>query len=216
MVFPLIPIALFVVTIVSASFAVRWIFIRLSGKRVAILGRQQVGKSTLLHFLEHNAVPANSTPTVDPERGASFAFSVHKKVIHFNVPSDLPGNDGLSFVDWKEAFSEASYVWYVFRADLIAQGDPTELDLLEEHLTLFNHWMPKKKSSGPKVILIGTWADNDPLFVQSPHKFRKLVAGIKPIDVARLKFGRMPVVVGSLLTDESAEKLVKSLGKVLS
>lgn len=215
---PLIPIAIALAGVAAfggVAFVITMFGKKLAGQRVAILGRQQVGKTSLLHFLREGRVPARSWNTVDPVQGGKFAMEIGGKTVHFDVPKDLPGNDGLGFADWKEAFAGADYVWYLFRSDLIAQGDSSEIDMVKEHLDMFKEWMSAGKPTCPKVILIGTWADKDPGFQQDSGKFKLDVGSASPIKIGAVKLNHAGLVVGGLLTDKDAITLVKSLGRHL-
>ena len=146
---------------------------KLAGKNVAILGRQQVGKTTLLHVLKEQRVPTKGRRTVDPAQGGKFSMDLDGKSVGFHVPNDLPGNHALGYQDWKDAFTGADYVWYLFRSDLIAQGDPTEFKIVRDHFNMFKGWMDANKSLRPKIILIGTFADLDPRYRKAPGAFKR-------------------------------------------
>ena len=186
---------------------------KLSGKRVAILGRQQVGKTTLLHFLREGKVPEHSRNTVDPVEGGRFTMEVGREAVGFDVPKDLPGNDGLGYADWKEAFTGADYVWYLFRSDLIAQGNDDEAALVKGHLDMFKDWMDA--GSSPKVILIGTWADQASEFHEDPERFKRVVGASAPIKLGAVKLSNAGLVVGGLNDNKHANTLMKSLGRRL-
>ncbi|WP_157155714.1 GTPase domain-containing protein [Diaminobutyricimonas sp. LJ205] len=181
------------------------------GKRVAILGRQQVGKSTLLHLLREGSVPETISSTGSPVVGGEFSMEIGGKVVNFNVAKDLPGNDGLGFGDWKEALSGADYLWYLFRSDLIAQGDPDEIRLVESHLDMFKVWIDDGNTKVPKTILIGTCADWHPSYERHPTQFANAVGAARPIKFGRVKLENAGVVVGSLVTHTEADRLVESL-----
>lgn len=186
---------------------------KLSGKRVAILGRQTIGKTTLLHFLRAGKIPDHTRNTVDPDEGGTFSLEIGGKSVGFRVPKDLPGNDGLGYSDWKEAFTGADYVWYLFRSDLVAQEDKAEVALVKGHLDMFRQWMDA--GSAPKIILIGTWADQDPGFERDPKQFRRDVAAASPIKVGAVKLNNAGLVIGALDNDDNAVTLMKSLGRRL-
>ena len=213
---PLIPVVIAIVALVAAAGGIAAVLTRLgkkvAGQRVAILGRQQVGKTSLLYFLREGKVPDQTWDTVDPARGGKFPMVVGGELVDFMVPKDLPGNDGLGFADWKEAFSGADYVWYLFRSDLIAQGNSVEIDMVKQDLDMFKGWMDAEKSKCPKIILIGTWADKDPGFRHNSGKFKHVVGLASPIKIGSVKLNNAGLVVGGLITNTDASALVKSLG----
>lgn len=199
----------------GVALLIRRVVKKLAGKRVAIVGRQQVGKTSLLWVLSEGRLPDRARVTVDPDQGGQFSLTVGQATVDFAVPKDLPGNDGLGFADWKDAFSHADYVWYLFRADLIALGDVGEVALVKSHLDMFKDWMGPTPASGPKIILIGTWADKHPGFSEDSAGFKRAVASSAPIKIASVKLNNAGLVIGSLLTDKDARALVKSLERRL-
>ena len=186
---------------------------KLAGKRVAILGRQRVGKSTILHLLQHGKIPEASevSETVDPAQGGHFKLEIGGKAVDFAVPEDVPGNDGLAYADWKKAFTGADYLWYLFRSDLIALGDDAESQLVDEHLTMFKTWIDDAGAHVPRIILIGTHADMDPGFRKNASTFAKKVIAAHPIKIGQVMLNNAGVIVGSLFENDDAKKLINSL-----
>lgn len=215
--FPLIPIAVIgVIALVGVGTTVATLLPRvakkLSGKRVAILGKQAVGKTTLLHVLRDGEVPEhNTTNTVDPSTGGKFTMEINGEPVDFDVPKDMPGHPGAGFSDWEEAFTKADYVWYLFRADLIAQGEPSELQLVRDHLDMFKDWLDKSKARSPKIILIGGWADLLPDYRHNLANLHREISEASPIKIGTVKLNKAGLVIGSLAGDKEATKLVKSL-----
>lgn len=215
--FPLIPVVIGVVVLGVAGGGVAFVLPRLSKKlenqRVAILGRQRVGKTTLLRLLRDGHVPEVTTSTVDASLGGRFKLEVHGRSVEFDVPRDLPGNDiDLGFKQWKDAFCGADYVWYVFRADLLTQGDASTLEVVKHHFDRFKDWLDADPSVQPKIILIGTHADKDPRRAEDPAQFANEVHAASSIQLGMVMLNNAELVVGSLLTDRDARRLVKSLG----
>ncbi|MDF2916026.1 MAG: uncharacterized protein K0S70_243 [Microbacterium sp.] len=186
---------------------------KLAGKRVAVLGGQRVGKTTLLHVLRSGTVPLGLKRTLDPAEGGKFSIDSGSGAVGLSVPKDLPGNDGLGYADWREAFERADYVWYLFRADLIERRDPEHSALVKEHLAMFRHWM--KTGHSPTVILIGSWSDQAPGFASDPELFRRDVAGANPISVGAVSLNNAKLVVGALSDDDTARVLIANLGDAL-
>src|SRR5690606_3040052 len=126
------------------------------------------------------------------------------------------GADGLGFAAWKEAFDHAHYLWYLFRADLIAENDPETTQLVRSHLSMFKIWSEAKAGDKPRVILIGTHADQHPDFHKHPARVVKTVSESGTIQFGSVKLGNAGVVIGSLATPKDAEKVVKGIkGRLL-
>lgn len=214
--FPLIPVAILgVATLVGGGLVVALpkLSKNLAGKRVAILGRQSVGKTTLLRTLRDGDAPDRALRTVDASLGGRFEMAIRTRTVEFDVPRDLPGNDSdLGFKHWKDAFCGADYVWYLFRADLVARGDVSALDGVKDHLDRFKDWMDSDKSVRPTVILIGTYADLVPDYEGDVARVEEAVRSVSAIKLGMVKLNHASLVIGSLLTDKESKKLIKSLG----
>lgn len=183
---------------------------KIAAKRVAILGRSQSGKTTLLHILEKpNTDNALGASTDSP--GGAFEMTVAGKTVTFDVPRDLRGDDGLALQSWKDAFDTAGHVWYLFRADLVAAEDAKEIALVRKHLESLAAWMGSGHK--PKVVLIGTWADASDEWVRRPEAFERSVAKSDLIKVARVKLHNAGLVVGSLASVKDAKTLARGLRK---
>lgn len=189
---------------------------KLENRRVAILGGAKVGKTTLLRTLRDAAIPDRALIASDHSWAGRFQMDVRGKSVEFDVPRDLAASDvDLSYNHWKDAFTGAHYVWYLFRADLVAAGDPETLERVKGHLARFKGWMAADNSVRPKVILIGTHADKSP---ESEANFGGLVDAVRsaaPIKLGMVKLNHADLVVGSLLTDKDAKKLIRRLGSHL-
>jgi hypothetical protein len=210
------PVPLIVAGVIVAATlggAAVTVYKKLAGKQVAVLGGQRVGKTTLLHALRSGTVPDDLKRTLDPTKGGKFSIESGSGAVGFSVPKDLPGNDGLGYADWREAFERADYVWYLFRADLIQRRNPEHSALVKEHLSMFRHWMGTGHS--PTVILIGSWADQAPDYTSDPERFRGEVAGANVISVGALMLNNAKLVVGSLSDEDAARELIADLGHAL-
>ncbi|WP_431796985.1 hypothetical protein [Microbacterium kunmingense] len=187
-----------------------------AGKRVAILGRQWVGKTTLLALLMGQDLSAARKTTVDPNTGASFELRIGKKTVRFRVRHDQPGwAPELAYKGWREEFDDADFVLYLFRADLIARGDRGTVALVERDLNEFKSWLEQRETGAPvpKVILIGTWADRSPEFAKDAAKFTSRIRKARPIKLGAIKLNKADLVVGSLGAEEDSAKLIASLGE---
>ncbi len=179
------------------------------GASLAILGREKVGKTTLLAELRQR----NSAEPGQWSSGKFWIGSGPKKR-KLTVSRDLGGAQGILLPQWKSAFLEADYVWYLFRADLVSQKNPHELALLRDHLALLNNWMSSRKRRKPKIVLVGTWADGETGYASDPVRLATRVTTEPVIALAAAKLGPAPIVVGSLATSEATEKLIDDLGGV--
>ena len=211
---PLVPIAV-IAALLGLGAGVVVLAKSLAGKHVAILGRQQVGKTTLLQYLRDGKVPSESKRTVDPIPGGDFDMEISGKTVHWKVKQDLPGNDSPAYKHWRDAFEKADYVWYLFRSDLIANGDPDEVQGVKDHLDMLRTWKNELGENPRRIMLIGTWADQDSMFNEKWEEFDQVVKQASPIKTGSLGLGA-DVVVGSLATTDGADRLAKRIGRYLN
>lgn len=208
MVFPIVPIAA-----VAGAYLVLEAKKKLSGKRVAILGGRRVGKSTLIRFLSTGEVAEgrslSEAPLATSKRG--FSLVIDGKRTKFSVPRDLPGNNGLGLPKWHEEYRKADFVWYLFRADLIEQGDNNEIQRVRSHLDTFSGWNGRRGKATRKIVLIGTWADQSTRWRTNRAEFVDSVISAEPLKLGAVKLGNAPVIVGSLGSNSGAERLIKHL-----
>lgn len=182
----------------------------LDGKKVAILGAQRVGKTTLLRFLEAGKLPTKPAPTVDPTPGGQFEMNVNGVRVAFDVPEDVPGNGGLQFKDWQRAVDGADYVWYLFHSDLMADTYQPTAHEVRKHVMLLQQWIASGVGPRPKVILIGTHADGHGAYAENPLVVDADARDADPIKVAMVQLDAV-TVTGSLRTNDEARVLVNRL-----
>lgn len=213
MAFPLVPIAVAVVAAgVGLSTSAWFLRRKLSGKRVAILGRQEVGKSTLLYMLRDNRLPDNTTRTTDPIPGGEFEMDLGlRRRARFYVPKDLPGHAAPTWKLWEEAFNGADVVFYLFRSDKLVGDEVGETTLVKEHLNMLVGWhsaVATRKSR--RVLLIGIWADQSELYGIDPAGYIERVKDVSVLHAPSVKLDA-DVLCGSLASDGDARKLIKAM-----
>lgn len=185
-----------------AGAAVAAVASRLPPKKVVLLGTTKSGKSSLLHALA-------------PDEDGIVTLEVTGKPRRLAVK---PGSDsrlGGGWQAWKDAFTQNDYVWYLFRADLVQEGDPAEIKRISEHFTSFSLWI-KDDPKPPKVVLIGTHADRSSGFASDPAAFYSAVTADERIRIGVVQLNHADVIVGSLVDAKSAEELAASLAESLA
>ncbi|WP_300268956.1 GTPase domain-containing protein [Microbacterium sp.] len=179
---------------------------KLEGKKVAVIGGEQTGKTALLHYLEQGTWLDSSTPSPNVDKsGRTFELDIDGATVAFSVTRDVSGTQGPSYLEWRKAVEDAHYIWYLFRADRVDIPDSEDAQLVAKHLRRLTHWL-KESGSKATVILVGTHADLHPRFPGDFSQIFKEMNEIEAIKVASLKIGAR-VVVGSLHTPEDAKKL---------
>lgn len=208
-----IPIVLGAVTLGGIVMAaVPKILKILNNRTVAILGAPQTGKTALIRVLRDADAPDRGLPAVNTggDRGR-FQLVIKGKTVDFAVPQDLPGSDGLSAAEWKKAFADADHVWYLFRADLMANGDAETAQMVKTHVALLGKWISANPVNAPRVLLIGTWADQHQDYARHAARLLKSVQETSTIKFGSVKLNGAAVVIGSLATPRDADKLLKGI-----
>ncbi|MEJ1922510.1 hypothetical protein [Microbacterium sp. KHB019] len=214
-----LPLVIPIIAVAAAALAGTAIFAAipkiwkiLDKNTVAILGAPQTGKTALIRLLRDVDAPDDGLPSaVSGEDRGRFRLEVKDKAVDFAVPRDLPGSDGLNVAEWKDAFDDADHVWYLFRADLVAQDDAATVQLLRTHFALLRKWLSAKPGSGPKILLVGTWADEHSDYARHASRVAEKVMKAGVIKIGSVQLGGSPVVVGSLATSRDADRLLKGI-----
>ena len=188
----------------------------LGDKKLAILGSPRVGKTALFQMLRDGKVPKVAHRTVDAEPGTTFTLKVAGKDIRFEIPKDVSGSGGIAFPEWRKAFDGADFVLYLFRADQLAAGDEKTVKLVSNHLSLMKGWLVAHKGPPPRIVLVGTFADQSQGFPGTRHELYRVVADQPAIKAALVKLNNAGLVVGSLASTRLASSLIKSIEKTLS
>ncbi len=213
------PIPLLVIPIVAGiavlagTTAVKAVKSKNSVKRVAILGRKGIGKTSLLQYLRDGELPAHPSSTQYPVPGGVFTLQLPDgSEARCSVAEDLPGSTVPAYKNWHEAFDQAEAVWYLFRADLVAADDADEIELIKGQLSHLEAWHSKlaQRDKAPQVILIGLYADREHTH-RRDTSFEDRVRATELIDRASVKLGLADIVAGSLATPAGAERLVERI-----
>ncbi|WP_311260493.1 hypothetical protein [Microbacterium sp. WCS2018Hpa-9] len=211
---PLAPIA---VGLIAASVAIvrpKLVQAR-NRKRLAILGGQHVGKTTLLSFL---ARAGTGEPSGTADRGkfaGIFTLTVDSKTVEFRVRKDLRGDVRTKLARSRQAFMSATHVWYLFRSDLIREGDAQHILDVKRDLDTLKEWADEASSKAPKILLVGTFADQSPFFEADADAFLETIRSADPIKLGRKKFADPAKVVVGSLTPSFFKQLVDNLERSL-
>lgn len=217
---PLVIVAVWGVATLVAMGGIALVVLRLArtlaNKKLSVLGAQGVGKTTVFQMLRDGKVPEVSHRTVDPEPGTNFVLRISGKEVRFEIPSDVFGNDGAAYPDWQKAFVDSDYVLYLFRADeLVARNEGTER-LVRDQLLMLKGWLVNMSATPPKIILVGTFADQWPNFPEKRRDLLNLVANHPVIKPAVVRLNNAGLVVGSLATTQLARSVIRGIERELS
>ncbi|MYM98739.1 GTPase domain-containing protein [Duganella vulcania] len=216
MVVPLIFVAIGAVSLLlGTTIAVKWddIVVALKGKRLAVLGARDVGKTHLVKFLTTGSIPAEYKQTVAPEKASGRRFQLSDLNLKVKDLLDVSG-DKAAYGEWMEQVDQADVVFYLLRADRLIVGDPAVEARVRGDVKHIGDWL-ESRDRRPGVFIIGTHCDFDSEFVGTlddkmgdyVDKFRQLPIVVEL--VARAGGAqRVKVVLGSMKTIQYTEALV--------
>lgn len=161
-------IALAVAVVGGAAAAVNWkkVKARIAGKRFAVLGPRRVGKTTFLNFLQTGEITDAYRPTLAPEKFpvSARALGAEDEDESFDIllkqGVDVSGQKA-AYANWQRITKTADVVVYLFRADLVFNGDQEHLGRIRTDMGQIAGWL-KERSDKPAVYLVGTHCDLHP------------------------------------------------------
>lgn len=204
-----------VALLMGTTIGVKWddILVALQGKRLAVLGAREVGKTHLVKFLTTGSIPAEYKQTISPEKASARRFQLKDLDLKVKDTLDVAG-DKAAYAEWKELFDGADVVFYLLRADRLIAGDRGVEIRVRDDLRHISGWL-EARNPRPRFFIIGTHCDFDPEFQSLSadnigdyvDKFRRLP--IVTELVARAGGAQQAkVVLGSMKTVQDTEALV--------
>lgn len=170
------------------------IIIMLSGKKVAVLGPRNSGKSTLLNFLSTGELSTDYIQTLFNTKIESNCLRLTDLKLHLSKTVDVSGSvDAIE--DWKKLYSSADIGLYLVNAAEI------DRDRIARDLGKLESWSTERPK-GAKLIVVVTHLDQIPGYMGLPASekgnFRdQFVKQNLDSGLAKLKV-RPHIVLGSL------------------
>lgn len=188
------------------------LIISLKGKRVAVLGERNVGKTVLLKFLASGEVPDEYMQTVLTEKVKGKRFAMGDLKLDLKETRDVPGGHD-AIEEWKALHDEADIVLYLVNAQQVNQ------QRIKRDLEKLESWS-KVREPQPKLVVIVTHMDLDPTYVVTPASglghFRDRFVKLN-LDAGLSKLSHRPsIILGSLVNRDQAAKLVATLIKTVT
>lgn len=188
------------------------VVIGLTGKRVAVLGERNVGKTVLLKFLANGEIPSEYMQTLLPEKVEGNRFSIGDLRLNLKETRDLPG--GLDAIkEWKALYENADIVLYLVNARQVNKHR-IRRDLTE---------LVKDDQEGgrrPQLVVIVTHMDLDPTYAATPASARGTFRDefvMRHLDAGLSTLRHRPrIILGSLVDHRRAEELVGALIRTLA
>jgi len=138
------------------------------GELIGVLGERGVGKTHLQTFLREGRIPATYVGTqtqtrLSPSRAQLWSFEDTQgkpKSVRLKGGYDVPGSAG-AVEAWKEALNSATVLLYLFRADLVIEGQKPHLRRIHEDATLIAKLIHDRPSYAKRLraALVGTHYD---------------------------------------------------------
>ncbi|ALG70968.1 hypothetical protein [Azospirillum thiophilum] len=206
----------------ATAVALNWdgIITAWRGKRVAVLGARQVGKTCMIKILSTGSIPEIYEQTNSAERATGRRFSLKDLDLKIDDTLDVPG-DKFHYADWKEVADRADLVLYLLRADLLLAGSTQVEERVRDDMRHIGNWL-RARSRRPQFFVVGTHCDLDPAFADLTRdkvgdyydRFRKLPAVAELVahcgGAKHVKFS-----LGSMVTREVGEALVYDIFRKL-
>lgn len=183
----------------------RWdeIVIALTGKRLAVLGQREVGKTHLITFLSTGSIPRSYRQTPYPEKAGKRRFDLRELDLRLKETTDVPGSKD-SYAQWKKEHDQADVVLYLFRADRLMAGDTAIETRVRDDLHHIGRWLSERPTR-PPFFLIGTFCDLDPAYVAVPDARKGDYAD---------RFHKLPIVNELILRGGGAQNAKLVLGSM--
>jgi len=221
MVFPLI--GYIIVAVISflcgtAAVVLKWddIIVALKGKKLAVLGAREVGKTHLINFLSTGSIPTEYRQTAGAVETPKRRFQLKELDLKLKETLDVAGDKG-AYAEWKKLFDEADVVFYLLMADRLFVGDAKVEVRVRDDLKHIGEWL-EARSPRPRFFIIGTHCDLDDEFLALSadrigsyrDKFQELPV-VKELVARGGGHSQTKVILGSMKTIQDTEKLVYGL-----
>ncbi len=190
-----------------------------TGKRLAVLGAREVGKTHLIKFLSSGTILTEYIQTIPPEPADGRRFQLKDLNLQIKDMLDMSGAE-VMYPHWKKEVDRADVVLYLLRADKLFKGDTDYEKRVLKDGRMFEKWLAER-SSRPHFFIVGTFCDLDggefnnlkPEFAGTYHdKFRTLPVVTEFVAKAG-GLNEVVVVVGSMKTKEGTEAIVCEIFK---
>jgi predicted GTPase len=190
----------------------------LRGKRIAVLGARQVGKTTLLTYITKGVLIESYKANVlntDTERKR---LKISDLDIRLRKTKDVAGsNSADQRFEWHNLCKDSDFIFYIVRTDLLLQRNKETEERIKDDLRHIGEWI---KDSDKLVVIVGNhWNTDSEYRNLTPDKVGQYVDKFKALpimqDINTLAGGaaKVRVALGSLEPNEDkfAEILVTAI-----
>ena len=214
---------IFIIVIAAAALlgavAANWdkIIKALKGKKLAVLGEREVGKTTLLKFLAEGSIPEKYEATIEGgEKVCGRRFRLRDLELVIKDTRDVPGRRGYG---WERITKDADVVLYLLRADRLMEGHKPTQDRVRGDIDQIKRWLGENPKKEFPLFLIGTHCDlTDPDLTTLPADKIGVYEDemheiLEEVFLRGGGEGKVRIMLGSLKSAATTEKLVFRLLK---
>ena len=180
-----------------------------NGKRIAILGSREVGKSTLFYFLQNQEIDPNKKyeQTRSARKIDKIEVNIDGASLQINKSYDVGGGE-ISHLSWVDQIKESDYIFYLLDANKVMDSDRIHISEIKKDMAAIQKQIVSYTDK--KVFLIATKSDCHQQYNTSGFEDKLMNKSI--ILETMLNLGgieRCKLIVGSLSNTDEAKKLVK-------
>jgi len=183
----------------------------LKGKRIAVLGANSSGKTTLHTFLRQKRLIKEYEITNELVLLDAGTYSNEKSIIHIKKGVDINGSqDFIKY--WEPIIKDSHYCFFLFDTYKLIQNNSFTKEYIDYYLP-FAASLAQKYDT--KFIVIGNFADKIPNFDSTAKAFKNLLRPliINAIDETGIRF--QSILFGSMHTEEATFKLLDQISNQL-
>ena len=191
----------------------------MKGKKLAILGAQSVGKTSLITYLTEQSLPKRHEPTSFPKDVKGGRIEIKDLKLKIWRGKDLPGSPD-DYGNWKKLVDEADIILYLVRIDDLMQENKSLYKYrVEQDMHQIRRWLKKRDSQEFLLFIVGTGCDltdEDFTILSRPEQaeYKQKIRNTSVLSKLILISGggnNVRFVLGSLKSKETSENLVYDL-----
>ena len=203
----------------AATVVWKWedILFQMKGKRIAVLGARQVGKTTLLSFISKKVLVKDYKATLKPEDIERKMLTEYGIDIRLKSTQDVAGSDTADLrVVWKNLCEKSDTIIYILRTDLLLNFHQATENRVKTDLQHITEWV---KNNNKKLIIVGNHWNTDSQYgiLNQSDKLGEYYDKVKKLpvmqDIETLAggAGKVKLALGSLDNEERIQKLLQAI-----
>ena len=185
------------------------------GKKIAILGRRETGKSRIFELLTTGKI--DITKTYEQTRTFNAISETHVKIVDANIDfvmvnsADLGGSER-SYSDWLKQAKDADFILYLINAKDLMENKAGFKENIKKDMQMINEIVRNNEVS--KVFLVTTHSDEVSLYKKDRDKFENKIENHSLVLESQLILGgknKVQLLIGSLDSTENGKSLLKQI-----